>query len=213
MNRHFPRLATALLTVFVTAGCTTYTTRVDNVPPGRATRYVPTDTPTRMGTTGIESQDIVAMTDQMVGDMLASPALVNTVGKAATVIVDDKFFRNESSQRLNKKLIVDRLRIELLRSAKGRIRFIARHASDMFEHEQDLRETGVVGGTAKKEGAHAQLFRLTGNFQNLTDRIAQGETSNYVQVVFEMVDMDTKEIVWGGMYEFKKTSRESLFYQ
>jgi PBP1b-binding outer membrane lipoprotein LpoB len=195
------------------SGCTTYTTRVDNVPPSRATRYAPVDTPTAQGTTGIESQDIVSMTDQMVRDMLASPVLVSLT-EPAGVIVDDQYFVNNSSQRLEKKLIVDRLRTELFRAAKGRMRFIARHASDMFEHEQDLRDQGVVGGTARREADHgSRFFRLTGRFQNLADTIGEGARSNYVQVVFEMIDMSTKELVWTNMYEFKKTSQEGLFYR
>ncbi|NQZ58633.1 MAG: penicillin-binding protein activator LpoB [Lentisphaeraceae bacterium] len=139
------------------------------------------------------------MTDKMVRDMLQNPILNNS-RNVAVVIVDDKYFTNESTQRINKKLIVDRLRTNLFRAANGRIRFIARHASKMFEHEQKLRQNKVIaGGKAKKQAG--ATYRMTGNFKNLNSGV-----DNYVQVLFEMVDLNTGELVWTNMYEFKKNN-------
>src|SRR5690242_14485318 len=47
---------------------------------------------------GIESQDIIGMTDRMVRDMLSNPQLAAR-SVAPRVIVDDQYFTNESSQR------------------------------------------------------------------------------------------------------------------
>lgn len=193
-------------------GCTTYTTGVNNTPSSRDTRYVPVDTPTpKTGSVGIESQDIVSMTDQMVRDMLSSPALVKA-DKPAVVIVDAEYFTNDSSQRMNKRLIVDRLRNELFRAATGRIRFIARHADRMVRDEHTRRNADLVAGTAKQTFPTAD-YRLTGRFQNLPGGDTRGNRSNYVQVLFEMVDLNSMELTWSGMYEFKKSSREAIMYQ
>ena len=193
-------------------GCTTVGTGVANKPSERPTRYVPVDSPTPgTGTIGIESQDIVSMTDKMVRDMLSNPRLVQQ-GDAAVVIVDHEYFVNDSSQRLNKRLIVDRLRNELFRAANGRIRFVARHADKMVRDEQERRRQGLVTGEAKRTLPTAG-YRLTGRFQNLADGDMRGNRSNYVQVLFEMVDLDAGELVWTGLYEFKKTNRESIMYQ
>ena len=59
---------------------------------------------------GIEGQDILSMTDKMMRDMLGNPSLANRA-KPPQVIVDGEFFSNESSQRINRNLIADRLRI------------------------------------------------------------------------------------------------------
>ena len=194
------------------AGCTTYTTGVSNRPSDRPTKYVPVDTPTPKATSiGIESQDIVSMTDRMARDMLASPALVR-LDRTAVVIVDDEYFVNDSSQRLNKHLIVDRLRNELFRAANGRIRFIARHADQMVRDEQQKRAAGQVTGQAVQTLPSAD-FRLTGRFQNLEDGDRRGDRRNYVQILFEMVSLGNSELVWSGMYEFKKSSREAIMYQ
>lgn len=194
------------------AGCTTVRTGVVNTPSDRPTRYVPIDSPIPgSGSTGIESQDIVSMTDKMVRDMLNNPRLVQQE-KATVVIVDDEYFVNDSSQRLNKRLIVDRLRNELFRAANGKIRFVARHADKMVRDEQEKRRQGLVTGEAK-DTLPTAAYRLTGRFQNLADGDMQGNRSNYVQVLFEMVDLSAGELVWTGLYEFKKSSREAIMYQ
>jgi len=202
----------AIAIVLATPGCTTYTTGVANQPSQRPTRYVPHDEPLPgTGSIGIESQDIVAMTDQMMRDMLTNPILVKR-DTPAVVIVDDEYFTNDSSQRINKRLIVDRLRNELFRAANGRIRFIARHADTMVRDEHAKRGEGLVQGEVKRTFPSPN-YRLTGRFQNLQDGDLRGDRSNYVQVLFEMVDMNTSELVWSGMYEFKKSSREAIMYQ
>jgi PBP1b-binding outer membrane lipoprotein LpoB len=194
------------------SSCTTVTTGAVNRPSERETRYVPTDTPTpKSGGTGIESQDIVSMTDRMVRDMLSSSALVDPA-EPVVVVVDDAYFVNDSSQRLNKRLIVDRLRNELFRAAKGRIRFIARHADSMVRDEQALRDQGQVDGEPVMTLPTAR-YRLTGRFQNLEGGTTHGDRTNYVQILFEMVSLNTGELVWSGMYEFKKSSREAIMYQ
>lgn len=50
------------------------------------------------------------MTDRMVRDMLSSPLLAGQANPPQ-VIIDSKYFRNESSQRINKNAITDRLRV------------------------------------------------------------------------------------------------------
>ena len=199
-----------LLSLISLCSCT-IGTKVDNSP-GAQNRYADAGTAQVSGIIGIESQDIISMTDKMVKDMLQNPILNNSK-EPAVVIVDEKYFENDSSQRLNKKLIVDRMRSNLFRAAKGRMRFIARHASNMFEHEQKLRQQKVIsGGTAKKQAG--ATYRLTGNFKDHIVNIARGQQSNYVQAVFEMVDLNTGELIWSNLYEFKKISaKESLMYQ
>lgn len=181
------------------------TSDVDNSASTSTSRYVAHDQAQRQGITGIESQDIVSMTDKMVRDMLTYPVF-STANSNAVVIVDDKYFTNDSNQRMNKKLIVDRLRTDLFRAAKGRIRFVARHASNMFEHEQNLRQDGVVGGTARTQTQ--AFYRLTGSFKNQAVNTGRAQLTNYVQVTFEMVDLQSNELVWTNMFEFKKAGFE-----
>ncbi|NQZ56515.1 MAG: hypothetical protein HRT88_03465, partial [Lentisphaeraceae bacterium] len=53
-----------------------------------------------------------------------------------------------------------------------------------------------------------------GNFKDHIVNVARGQQSNYEQAVFEMVDLNTGELIWSNLYEFKKISaKESLMYQ
>ena len=153
---------------------------------------------------GITSKEIRSMTDEMMRDMLKNRILF-PADKVNLVIVDDKYFINNSAQRIEKNLIVSRLRVELLRAAQGRMRFIGRHVSNVLEEEQDLRKEVKRKKTVD--------MRLTGRFEDQRSRAADGTTTNYVQVLFEMIDLEAGEIVWTNMYSFKKKSRESEMYQ
>src|SRR5690606_26243122 len=64
---------------------------------------------------GIESQANVAMTDRMMRDMPYNQLHAGRT-PAPRVIVDTQYFTNESSSRINKNKILDRLLIELQRA-------------------------------------------------------------------------------------------------
>jgi len=193
-------------------GCAT--TGVTNAP-GRPTRVEDPSSPGIVQGLGIESQDIVSMADQMVRDIMATPALASR-SVAPRVIVDGQYFRNESSMPLDKSLITDRLRVELNRAATGKMVFVGRNYADMVEHERDLKEEGVVsGGTgvhaAKPSGAD---YRLGGSIRSL-DQVdpRTGMRARYFQIVFEMIDLETSAIVWSNLYDVRKAGQSDAIYR
>ncbi|THB73614.1 MAG: penicillin-binding protein activator LpoB, partial [Desulfobulbaceae bacterium] len=131
------------------------------------------------------------------------------------VIVDEVYFSNESTSRINKKLITDRLRIQLNRAALGRMVFVARHLSKMVEDERSMKRDGVVdGGTIRKTQATAGAdYRLGGTITSLDARASDGTVSRYHQIAFEMIDLEYGTIVWANMYEFKKMAAEDAVYR
>lgn len=201
---------TAVFIVF--SGCTTYVSNVDNEP-GRASVYSDASTSGPVQGAGIESQDIISMTDKMMRDMLTNPTLVNS-STPRRVIIDSAYFRNESTNQINLNLLTDRLRSGLIQSAGGRMIFVGRQYSNMVEEERALKEQGIVdSGTstpaAKQMGAD---FRLAGRITSL-DTVDRQLDSRFTQVVFEMVDLQTSAIVWSGQYSFKKTDEPDVFYR
>ncbi|GAM98745.1 lipoprotein YcfM [alpha proteobacterium U9-1i] len=164
---------------------------------------------------GIESQDIVSMTDQMMRDMLATPTLA---GRATPprIILDAEYFVNESTQRINKNMITDRLRVNLNRASAGRMAFVSRENAAMIAQERELRREGVVdtGTTGMTRAQASGDFRLTGRITSL-DSMQQstGMVSRYNQITFEMLDTETGIIVWSGQYEFRREAADDVVYR
>lgn len=164
---------------------------------------------------GIESQDIVSMTDQMMRDMLTEPRLA-AAATPPQIIIDSEFFYNESSSRLDKNSITDRLRVTLNRVAKGRMQFVGRHYANMVQAERNLKRAGVTD-RATLPAAKAQLgadYRLGGRITSLDSRDPRtGMIQRYNQIVFEMVDLESGEIIWSGIYEFAKAAQDDIIYR
>lgn len=163
---------------------------------------------------GMESQDIIGMTDKMMRDMLANPRLSSSE-RPLKVIIDAEYFYNESSTRVDKNMITDRLRVNLNRAAKGRMVFVGRHYSDMVEKERQLKRQGVVsGGRSYSEQTYGADYRLGGRITTVDSvKVTTGMASRFTQIIFEMVDLETAEVVWSGMYDFKKTGQDDVIYR
>lgn len=195
------------------AGCNT--TQVDNVA-GQATVYEdPSASSGMVQGVGIESQDVVAMTDQMMRDMLGNRILAAR-DTPPRIIIDNEYLKNESTSVINTNMLTDRLRVELNRAANGRMIFVGRQYAGMVEKERALKREGAVdGGTIRKTQATAGGdYRLAGRIASLDaiDRTTQ-KRSRYHQVTFEMVDLELGTIVWSGMYEMKKAAQDNVLYR
>jgi hypothetical protein len=165
---------------------------------------------------GIESQDVIGMTDRMVRDMLSNPQLAGRQ-VAPRVIVDDQYFTNESSQRLNKRIITDRLRVNLNRASNGRMVFIGREYAAMVAEERELKREGTtdVGTTGLTRAQAGADFRLTGRITS-EDSAAQdgtGRVQRFNQITFEMIDLENGVIVWSNIYDFSRVAADSVMYR
>lgn len=211
MRRHSaPTLVVLSVAAMLLAGCQT----VNNAA-GTPTTYQDPGTVGTVRGVGIESQDIISMTDQMMRDMLAEPRLANA-GQTPNIIIDAEYFYNESSSRLNKNSITDRLRVSLNRAAQGRMQFVGRHYADMVQKERNIKQAGVVdrGTLPSAKAQKGGDYRLGGRITSLDARDPRtGMMSRYNQIVFEMVDLESSEIVWSGIYEFAKTAQDDIIYR
>jgi hypothetical protein len=164
---------------------------------------------------GMESQDIVSVTDRMARDILACEAITKH-DQPPRIVIDSQYFRNESSSIINKNLFTDKLRVELNRAAAGRMVFLARHLADMTEKEWTLEEEEVVGeGTqGPTKQAYGYDYRLGGRIASL-DMVdpKTGTMSRYHQITFELVERGSGAIVWSGIYELKKSAQDDIIYR
>ena len=182
--------------------------------PSAATAYQDAGTPGLVRGVGIESQDIQGMVDRMVRHMLANPILA----RAATpprVIVDSAYFENQSSQRINKNILIDQLATRLQIAANGRILFVDREHADMVEKERALKraavtDTGTTGLTLAVSGAD---YRLNGRITSLDARAPDGAVERYMNIVFRMTDLESGLVVWTNDYNFKKAGQDDVIYR
>ena len=182
---------------------------------GTTTQYKSINESGPVGGIGMQANDITAMTDKMVRDLLSTPALVNRP-TPPRIIVDSQYFTNEGSSPVNKNLLTDRLRSNLLRASQGRLVFVARSSIDVVEKERALKRQGTVdSGTIRSTQATAGAdFRLVGRIAT-RDAVDQstGMKQRYTQVTFELIDLEYGTLIWSNQYEYQKAAQDDIVYR
>jgi penicillin-binding protein activator len=199
------------ITCFLLASCATSTVVNEK---GSSSKYVDYSAVNTSSSVGIESNDIVSMTEKMVRSMLANRMLS---GRAVSprIQLDETLLKNKSTTRINKELITNRMRIYLNREANGRLIFVSRENIVAVEKERAMKSSGVVdGGTIRSTAATAGVdYRLVGTISG-QDSLHSGDVrSKYHQITFEMIDMELGTVVWGDIFEFKKSAIEDAAYR
>ena len=161
--------------------------------------------------TGVESQDLVAVTDKMSRSILGIPQIAN----AATppIIVLDPV-DNKTRFPINKDIFLTRIRTQLNSKSAGKVTFLARDRMAALEKERNLKREGAVTATsdpAKQEFLGADYF-LTGSLEGLSTRTKAG-TSDYILYAFQLIDARTSAIVWEDSAEIKKQGLEDAAYR
>ena len=161
--------------------------------------------------TGIESQDLVAVTDKMARSIVGIPQIAN----AATppVVVLDPVI-NDTRFAIQKDMFLDKIRIALNQKAAGKVTFLARERMAALQREQQLKQTGQVTASSNPntvEFKGADYF-LTGKLAGLSTRTSQG-ISDYILYSFQLIDARTSVIVWEDAAEIKKQGLEDAAYR
>lgn len=183
--------------------------------PQQASVYRPSDSPGDVRGVGTESQDIVAMSDQMVRDMLTVPVLMNAA-KPPRVLIDPDKFKNQSSEMIDKALITDRILVGLNRAAGGRVMFVSREDIQDVQNERALKDQGQVdvGTTGRTRAVAGVDYMLSGRIST-RDAVdpGSGRHSRFTQILFKLVDVEYDTIVWSNIYEFKKEAGDNVIYR
>ena len=197
-----------LTTAVLMAGCAS--SGVKN-PDGTGVTVMRPDESGFVGGTGVESQDLVAVTDKMARSVLSIPQIAN----AATppIVVLDPV-NNETRFPINKDIFLTRIRSELNSKTRGRVVFLARDRMAALEKERNLKREGAVTSSSD---ANVQEFKgadyfLTGSLQGLSTRTSKG-TSDYILYAFQLVDARSSAIVWEDNAEIKKQGLEDAAYR
>lgn len=178
---------------------------------GTVDRRVDPDDPDEVGGAVLQSQDLRAMADQMARDIIASGVLANsTPEQRASFYITE--LRNDSSDRIDKELVLRMLRTELSRGLGRRVMVLDRSAEAVEEirRERAAKRSGAVSANPAMRGSLAGgdyvLKGVIGERRQQRDDLR----SVYYNVTFELTDLETGELVWTNDYETKFLSERSV---
>ena len=201
-----PNLGIAGMVVLL-AGCVT---GVQN-PNGAPVTHLNADERGFVEGTGVESQDMVNVTDKMARSILGNPLIAQA--PAAPYIVLQPV-ENQTRFPINKEIFLTKIRIALLSKAQGKVHFLDRDQMVVLEKEREMKRNGQVTSSSDptlQEFKGADYF-LTGSLQGMTTRTAAG-TSDYILYSFRLRNARTTEIVWEDSAEIKKQGLEDAAYR
>lgn len=176
---------------------------------GTRDKRVNPDAPDTVTGTGLQSQDIRTIAQQMAADIKATGALAPARdGERASFFIAPLV--NESSDTINTSLIPTTIRTEIARAFGRTVRIIDRapEANDMVDAERRMKDAQKVSGTNDRKVAGSD-FVLKGRMQS-RDRQAGKVKSSYIVVTLEMTDLVTSELVWTNSYDMKTESEKNV---
>ncbi len=161
--------------------------------------------------TGVESQDLVAITDKMARSIVGVKQIA-TAANSPRVVLEPVI--NETRFPINKDIFLTRIRTQLNSKAQGKVIFLAREHMAALEKERSLKQGGQVTSSSDPnvvEFKGADFF-LTGKLQGLTTKTKAG-TSDYILYSFQLIDARTSDIIWEDSAEVKKQGLEDAAYR
>ncbi len=207
--RHRLALTATVAGAALFSGCAT-TAGVQNPSGVPVTELRPDERGTVAGT-GIESNEIVTITDKMARSILGIPQIARAQVPPSVVLEP---IVNNTRFPINKDIFLTRIRTQLNSKSAGQVSFLDREMMKTLERERELKRSGQVTASAdpnKVEFGGADYF-LTGKLDGLTTRTSAG-TSDYVLYSFRLTDARTSRIVWEDSAEVKKQGLEDAAYR
>lgn len=159
--------------------------------------------------TGIESQDINAAAMQAAQSIVNIPAIAQAAQPPIVIITA---VQNKSSSPIDTSLYTSVLRDTLLNNTGGKVRFIDRTTAGFNQREQQMLESGEVGGpAATNRSALTYNYILTAELQGIAMTSAQGQ-SDYFRISFKLINKND-ELLWTNAYQIKKEGKENAVYR
>jgi hypothetical protein len=155
--------------------------------------------------TALDSVDLVTMTDDMAGKIVADPEVQQAIvreGKLKVVVqpVENQMV-GEVLPRGPAEAFTARVRTLLARAAPERFTWIMNR--DAFYHLRGRELEGVDLGPSPE--AIDPRYALQARFSSLTNEDAKVRSSYYL-CVYELLDLQSRNVLWSGSYEVKKTA-------
>lgn len=152
---------------------------------------------------GIESRDIDIISKKMTADLLKSNF---SSDKIPYIILEGEYFINESSNIINTNLLADKMRVNLLREAQGKMFFVTRQNIQLLikEAETSGKDINII------EADYRMLARIS-SISKVSNKT--GIKTNYFQFAFELLNLEFSTIVWGNIYDFKREGSDDTIHR
>ncbi len=202
------RVGTLVAALVWAAGCASSGVRN---PSGTGVTEMRADEKGFVGGTGVESQDLVAVTDKMARGILDVPQ-IRSAATPPVVLLDPVL--NETRFPINQDLFLSRIRVLLNSKSFGKVQFVARERMAALEEERARKQSGQVTSNSDPKVVEYKGgdYFLTGKLQGLSTRTSKG-TSDYVLYTFQLIDARTSVIIWEDFAEIKKQGLEDAAYR
>lgn len=220
-NRPFLLLCTVIVVSCLFVGCAGSGVRHAR---GVAPRVVDPNQRSMGAGTGVESQDLIQVTDKMARSILATPEIANAAEPPIIALFP---VTNDTRFPINAELFTARVKALLNSRCRGKVRFITRdpskvRASDRtnipgsdvtqaIERERELKNAGMVTSSKSAPMAGADFF-LTGKLMGQSQASSSGR-SDYIFYSFSLIDAETTIEVWEDFAEIKKEGIEDAIYR
>jgi hypothetical protein len=155
--------------------------------------------------TALDSVDLITMTDDMAAKIVADPDVQGAIareGKLKVVVqpVENQMV-GEVLPRGPAEAFTARVRTLLARAAPDKFTWIMNR--DAFYHLRGKELEGVDLGPSPE--AIDPRYALQARFSSLTSEDAKLRSSYYL-CVYELLDLQSRGVLWSGSYEVKKTA-------
>lgn len=203
-----PQHLASIALAAIVAGCASSGVRN---PSGNGVTVLKPDEQGFVAGTGVESQDIVSVTDKMARSILEVPQIQHAQGQPRVVLLP---IENNTRFAINKDVLLTRIRARLNSQTRGKVMFLARERMAALEKEQLLKQSGQVTSGSDPNVVEFQGadFFLTGKLDGSTTKSARG-VSDYVLYTFQLIDARTSAIVWEDLAEIKKQGLDDAAYR
>jgi hypothetical protein len=154
---------------------------------------------------GLQSKDVVAASDQMAQDLLASPDLNHSQNRWTMVV--DHVDNETEDHRFNMDIFLDRLRVNLFKYGHDRVALIENKAKyhGLQSNELEGEREGDQYQQGDTQGVDKPVYRGTqpdySLYAKITDMPNRG--TDYFYCEFTVTDLRTREQVWTGAYEVR----------
>ena len=130
------------------------------------------------------------------------------------MIIDSKYFINDSASAIDTNILTDKLRANLIRLMKNKIVFVGRQNILMVMKERELKSENIVSSRSNAEKVMGADYRFSGRIttaESVNPRT--GHIKRYNQINLEIIDLSTSEIVWSQIFSFEKMGRDNVIYR